>query len=252
MPLTFNQIVDRIRTLSLSHSQVNDFYFGDPHEYNSNGDITYPAVFLESFPGVVDRANKIQRYTFRMYCYDLVNVAADTEANETEVLSDMSQVADDILAMLFNPVYQDDWIIGDTALKGFGTEKLDDMVAGAEVELTIGVEYLADSCQVPASDVEFPQTIDMPRTKIYKYTATGSEGDTISIPELANKHILALWRAMAYKRPVAVAPTDSEKIQVGTTDMGSGQGILGDGNFILETGDSLNANEQLDVLYYGV
>jgi hypothetical protein len=250
MPLTFNQIVARIRSLSLSHDQVNDFYFGDPHEFLANGDITYPCVFLESFPGVIDRANKIQRFTFRLYAYDLVHVATDTEENETEVLSDMSSVADDLLSMFFSPTYQDDWIIGDTALKGFGTEKLDDMVAGAELEITIGVEYFADSCQVPAEDVEFPQNIDMPRTKILTFTATGGE-NTFAVATLANKHVLAAWRTLAYKRVTAAVPDDSEKIQVGTVDMGSGQGILGDGTATLKLGDTLLANEKVDFLYYG-
>jgi hypothetical protein len=249
--LTLNQIIARIRTLSLSHDQVNSFYFGDVHEFLANGDITYPAVFLESFPGVIDRANKIQRYTFRLYVYDLVHVATDTEENETEVLSDMSSVADDILSMLFNPVYQDHWIIGETALKGFGTEKLDDMVAGAEVEFTVGVEYLADSCMVPGEDIEFPQTIDMPRTKILTFTAAGGE-NTFAVATLANKHVLAAWRALAYKRVITTVPDDDEKIQVGTVDMGSGQGILGDGTATLKVGDTLLANEKVDFLYYGL
>lgn len=250
MPLSLNQIVARLRTLSLSHRQVNSFYYGDPHEYTANGDITYPAIFVESQPGTIDRINKIQRYAFRIYCFDLVHVSQDTEENETEVLSDTSQIIDDLIAMVANPVYQYDWIIGDTAGKILGTEQLDDMLAGVVADIEIGVEYLTDSCVVPADDVEFEQTFNMARTKIYNYTATGSEGNSFAIAAMSDKHILALWRAGSYKRAVAVAPTDAEKIQVGTTDLGSGKGILGNGTITLESGDALIPNEKLDILYY--
>lgn len=250
MALTLNQIIARVRSLSLSHLQVNHFYYGDAHEFLSNGDITYPAVFLESQPGTIDRITKTQTYNFRLSSYDLVNVATDTEANETEVLSDRSSVIDDLIAMMSNPVYQDDWTIGTTIAKGLPTEKFEDMCAGAEVDISVVIEYLSDSCVVPAEDVEFPQTIDMPRTKIETYTATGSEGTTFPVPNLSGKHILAVYRAAAYKRAVAVYPTNSERVQVGTTDLGSGKGILGDGTVTLESDDGLIENEILDFLYY--
>lgn len=248
--LTLNQIVERIRTLSLSHRQVNSFYYGDAHEQLSNGDLTYPVVFLESQPGNIDRVNKIQTFNFRLSSLDLVNVAADTELNETDVLSDRSSVVDDLIAMIANPIYQYDWQISTNIPKGLPTEKNEDMTAGAEVDISITVDYLTDSCQAPADDVEFEQTFNMARTKIHTYTATGSETYTFAVAELANKHILAVYRAGRYKRAVAVAPTDTERIQVGTVDVGSGKGILGDGTCTLETDDLLMADEILDFLYY--
>lgn len=248
---SLNQIQGRLRSLAISHKQINYFYFGDPHEFTANGDITYPACFCEEQAGTIDRTNHQQRFNFRLYFADLVGVSERTEQNETEVLSDMRQVATDMISLLMNPTYQEDWIIVETANIVSFTEGTEDMVAGVIMDIGIIVDFLADSCEVPSDDVEFEQTIDMPRTKIYKYTGTGSEGNTITIAAMSGKHILGLWRSSAYKRAVAVAPTDAEKIQVGVTDLGSGQGILGNGNFILETGDALIANEMLDILYYG-
>lgn len=163
----------------------------------------------------------------------------------------MSQVADDLISMLMNPLYQEDWVITDSTAKVFVTEVLGDMDAGVITDVGIAVDFLADSCVVPGEEVEFPQTIDMPRTKIYTYTAAGGE-NTFSVPTLSGKYVLAVWRAGFYKRAIATLPDESEKIQVGTVDAGSGQGIVSDGTVTLQVGDILIAEEKVDLLYYGV
>lgn len=250
MPLTLNQIVTRIKTLALAHHQINHFYFGDPHEFDANGDIIYPACFLEWVPGTADRVAHQKRFNFNIYFFDLVKVSDDTEGNETEVLSDMDGVATDMLAMLMSPEYQDDWVIVEAAAIAPVTEVLGDMAAGVFIEVGIVVDFLADSCVVPTDEIIFEETFDMARTKIYTYTAAGLTGSSFAVADISNKHVLAVFRAGSYKRAVAVAPTDSEKVQVGTVDLGTGKGILGNGTVILETGDSLIINEKLDFLVY--
>lgn len=248
--LSLNQIVNRIRSLSLAHHQINSFYFGDVPEFDANGDISYPGCFLELLPGSIDRTAKQKRFNFRIYFLDLVKVSDQTEENETEVLSDMDQVAGDMLALLNKPEYEFDWTIVENSAINPVTESLGDMVAGVFIEVGILVEYFADSCQVPSDDVDFINDLDMARTRIHNYTATGSEGFSFSVPEISGKHILAIWRAGSYKRAVAVTPTDTEKIQVGTVDLGSGKGILGNGTVTLESDDALIPTEKLDILYY--
>lgn len=249
---SLNQIQGRLRSLAISHKQINYFYFGDVHEFLANEDVTYPACFCEEQAGSIDRTNHEQRFNFRLYFADLVGVSERTEQNETEVLSDMRQVATDMISLLMNPVYQEDWIIVETANIVSFTEGTEDMVAGVIMDIGIIVDFLADSCEVPSDDVEFEQTIDMPRTKIHTYTATGTEVTSFPIVFLSGKHILAVWRAGWYKRAVAVAPSDAEKIQVGVTDLGDGKGILSDGNVILQTGDGLITGEKVDFLYYAI
>lgn len=247
---TLNRILSRLRSLALAHKQINEFYFGDVPEFDQQHDVTFPACFCEQLPGSIDRIAKQQRFNFRLYLVDLVHVAERTEENETEVLSDMDSVATDLLSMFMNPIYQNDWVISDTATITPVTESLGDMVAGVVLDLSILIDFLADSCLVPADDTEFEQTFDMPRTRLFPYTATGAEGSTIPVAALSGKPILAVWRAGMYKRAVNVAPTDSEKVQVGTIDLGNGLGIVGDGQAILEAGDGLIPGEKLDFLYY--
>lgn len=250
MTLSLNQIIQRVKSLALSHRQINHFFFGDNWEFDQNGDISYPGCFLELISGTEDRDEHLMRYSFRIYFADRVGVSEDTEGNETEVLSDMNSVALDMLALLRNPVYQDDWIIGGSNNIAPFTEGLNDLVAGVTMDITIATDYFSDACAVPADDVEFETTFDMPRTRLYTYTGSGLEGDTISIGFLSGKPILAVYRAGMYKRPIITLPTNSDKVQVGTVDLGSGKGVVGSGTVRLETGDALINGEVLDFLYY--
>lgn len=254
MALTLNGILARLRSLAESHAQLRTFYFGDPHEFDepSEGehtDIVYPACFVHAQPGTIDRKEHLINFNFKIYFYDLVKVSQGTENNETEVLSDMSGVAQDFMAMLMYSGYQRDWIIKDLANFDLKTEQLNDMVAGVVVDVQIGVDFLADRCQVPAEDVTF-ETLDMARTRIYTYDGTGLEGATLDVSFLSGKYVLAAWRAGFYKRVVITTPDDSEEIQVGTVDAGLGKGIVSSGSAVLQAGDALLSGEKVDFLYY--
>ena len=249
MSLTLNQIVDRVRTLSLSHKQVKTFYFGDRPEFDANGEIVYGAVFLEIQPGRFDRTEHLQFFNFRLYCLDLVPESTDSEANETEVLSDMHSVAADILAMLMYSGYQDDWVISDIAPATPVTEYLNDMDAGVYVDVEIGVDFLADRCQVPAEDVTFETDFDMSRTKIVTYDATGSEGNSFSVSVIAGKVVLAAYRAGQYKRVKTTTP-DTECIQLSGVTLYNDNGIATTGMVTLATNDQPVLNEKFDFLIY--
>lgn len=250
MPLTLNQILKRIETLALSHEQINSFYFGGKEEFDVNGDIDYPACFCEEMPGRIDRAAHLQIFNFRIYLLDRVLVSENTEGNETEVLSDMASVAADIMAMLMSYEYQDEWVISDVANRTSVTEELGDMVAGSIIEVGVGVEFIADRCSVPASDVTFENDFDMARTKLITYTGTGAEGDSFTVAGIAGSYVLAAYRAGQYRRCITTVPVVSEKIQVAGTDGGS-KGILSSTGVVsLQPGDALLVDEILDFLIY--
>lgn len=249
--MTYNQVISRIRTLALSHNQINDFYFGDVPEFLANGDIDYPACFLEALPGGIDRVEKLQTFNFRVYLVDRVLVSEDTEGNEQEVLSDRSSVAADLMAMLMYFDYEDDWMVEDIAPVTPITESLDDMVAGVYMDIGIKVEFIADRCQVPADDVIFEEDFDMARTRILTYTSDGSEDATFTVTNLSGKVVLAAYRAGDYKRVITTVPTDTDKIKVTGTDLGDRKGILSsDGTVALSAGDALVNGEVLDFIIW--
>jgi len=126
--------------------------------------------------------------------------------------------------------------------------------AGSVREVGVSVEFLADRCQVPADTVT-ENDIDMAQTRLFKYTGTGSEGDSFTPADddtavtLANKLVLAVYRAGDYKRAITTAPADSDHIQVVGTVTDGRKGILSTTGVVnLQTGDLLNNGEVLDFL----
>jgi len=251
MPLTLNQVIERIKTLALSHQQVNSFYYGDSWEFDANAEISFPAVFLESLPGSIDREQKLQRYNFRLYVLDRVSTAEGKDTYEQEVLSDTSSIAADMIAMLMYYEYEDDWLVVQNSPATQVTEVLNDMAAGTVIEIGINVDFLADRCQVPAEDVTFEEDFDMARTKILTYTGTGSEGSSFTVSGLAGKIVLAAYRAGDYKRIITTVPTDSDKLRVVGTDLGSYKGIQSTtGAVALQDNDALLNGEVLDFIIW--
>jgi hypothetical protein len=254
MGLTLNQIISRIGTLALAHKQIRSFYRGAPTDFDIQGgagDNIYPALFCEKLPGSTNRSEHQHTYNFRLYFYDLINVAEGSQENEQDVLSDMDSVALDFLAMLMSSVYQDDYEVATTSSEESLVQQLGDMVGGSVHEIGIKVDFLADNCQVPAEDVTFNEDIDMARTRILTYTGTGAESDSFTVTDLAGKVVLAVYRAGSYKRAIVTLPTDSDKIQVTGTDLGSRKGILSTTGAVgLQTGDSLVDGEVLDFIIW--
>ena len=251
MALTLNQIVSRLKSLAESHKQINSFYFGAEPEWTANGEITYPACFIEQLQGAIDRAKHEQQFRFRAVFVDLVPEVTNSEGNETEALSDMHSVAADYVAMLGYYGYQDDWWINDISQVTPIEEGLEDLVAGAELTFQVNTEFIADRCQVPAADVTFETDFDMARTRILTYTGTGSEGSSFTVTGLAGKVVLAVYRAAAYKRAITTTPTDFEKVGIAGSDLGDRKGILSSTGVVsLSSGDGLVNGEILDFLIY--
>lgn len=149
--LTFNQILARIKNNALSHLQIDSFYQGDPHEFDEQSDnqtandVSYGACFCQPLPGSINRGDKIRVYNFKLTFLDRVEVG---KANEQEVQSDMDLVAQDFVAMLGNPYYND-WELTNVSPVTFVTEMLGDMCAGVELDITINVDYIPNICQIP-------------------------------------------------------------------------------------------------------
>jgi hypothetical protein len=84
-------------------------------------------------------------YQFSLYFMDRMLME---ETNETEVLSDMTLVGQDIVAQLRYP--KAIWEIGDNAAITFFTESDPDYLAGVKIDITMQLPYLNDRCQVPS------------------------------------------------------------------------------------------------------
>ena len=140
--MTLNQIVKELTTLGNDHEQINFVYFGDVWERISNGEVTYPAMFF-TLTGANVGAKDIG-FSFSLYFMDRMLME---ETNETEVLSDMTLIGQDMVASLRDHIYN--WIASDNMPITFYTESDPDYLAGAKIDFSLTLSSLNDTCQIP-------------------------------------------------------------------------------------------------------
>lgn len=146
--MTLNQIVKELTTIGNDHEQINFVYFGDVWERLSNGEVTYPAMFF-TLTGANVAAKEIG-YSFSLYFMDRM---LSEETNETEVLSDMTQVAGDIVAQLRYPTDYGKvtWTVNQNLPLTFYTESDPDYLAGVKLDITLTVPFINNRCEVPSN-----------------------------------------------------------------------------------------------------
>ena len=200
--MTLNQVIQRLEKLALSHKQINHFFFGDVVEWLANGDLKYPCCFVELNSIPISKLEHQTKYDFSIWFLDLVNVDTATRANELDVMSDLVSIAEDYTAMLNFVDYQDDWTINTEYNVQPYREKFEDMTIAIKVDITVGVDYTANRCQVPASGIIFePASPDAPSYQLrdgivynYLYHANGNERNEVTIGTLVGKVVLMLFK----------------------------------------------------------
>jgi hypothetical protein len=144
--MTLNQIVKQISAFGNNHEQIKFVYFGDVWERLSNGEVTYPAMFFNLNDAQI-LAKQIQ-YNFSIYVMDRMLME---ETNETEVLSDMTLVGQDMVASLRDHIYN--WIVSDNMSVTFYTESDPDYLAGVKIDFSLTLSSLNDTCQIPTNGI---------------------------------------------------------------------------------------------------
>ena len=144
--MTLNQIVKQITTFGNNHEQIKFVYFGDVWERLSNGEVTYPAMFFSLIDAQI-LAKQIQ-YNFSIYVMDRMLME---ETNETEVLSDMTLIGQDMVAKLRSPEYN--WTANDNMSLSFYTESDPDYLAGIKIDFSLTLSSLNDTCQIPSNGI---------------------------------------------------------------------------------------------------
>jgi len=144
--MTLNQIVKQITEFGNNHEQIKFVYFGDVWERLSNGEVTYPAMFFNLNDAQI-LAKQIQ-YNFSIYVMDRMLME---ETNETEVLSDMTLVGQDMVASLRDHIYE--WIVSDNMSLTFYTESDPDYLAGVKIDFSLTLSSLNDTCQIPTNGI---------------------------------------------------------------------------------------------------
>jgi len=208
--MTLNQVIKKLEQLALSHQQINHFFFGEIVEWLANGDLRYPCCFVEINKSEINKDDKQTKYNFDIWFLDLVDVSTKTGENEVDLMSDLTSIAEDYLAMLNFSGYQDVFTITTTYDLEYFREKFEDLTVAVRTNVTIGVDYLSDRCAVPADDVVFEpgspfETITFNENLVFKYVYIGTASETATkiIPELIGKNLLLVFVGQNLSTPTA-------------------------------------------------
>lgn len=151
--MTLNQVITRLQKIALGHKQIYHCFFGDMVEWLSNGNVQYPAVFINMNTGSISKDERRQTWVFDIWFCDAADVSAEAKNNEVEVLSDLSSIAADYKAMLVYSEYLNDWTVGETSPLTFYSEKFEDIVIAAQMTVSIDVRFDSNRCQVPTNQI---------------------------------------------------------------------------------------------------
>lgn len=139
--MTLNQIITQIKSYGVNHPQINYVLFGEFADKLDDEDVTYPAMFID-----LQSANfsaKQLSYVFNIYLLD--RHLQETDA--LEVLSDMSLVAEDMVALFRAPTTT--WVVDDSLPMQFFREADPDFLAGVRIDVTLTLPSLNNRCQIP-------------------------------------------------------------------------------------------------------
>lgn len=145
---TFNQINKAFNDIAVEHKQINTYGIGDIWEIATSGTINYPMMWAQPTDSRLEQNVYVSSFT--LIFMDIVH---KDESNENEVLSDMEQVALDVVALLKNNNYDFDFKAENISFKRF-TERFLDYVSGVAIDIEIRVPYFADRCAVPTTTTD--------------------------------------------------------------------------------------------------
>lgn len=208
--MTLNQVIKRVQDLATAHKQIRSFGKGLIQDFLVDKTTRYPAVFLQDIAGNISLGNHATALSYRLFIVDLVHVSADAKTNEQDVQSDMVSIAMDLLAQMNNPQYND-WAISSDNNLQLLVENDGDMHAGVVIDFSVRIMFEQNICVIPTDITGYPSTEnDMKFIYDTKYVAAGSEGTTLSIPEIVGKKILLITRESAQLYKVSSNPISSE------------------------------------------
>ena len=142
--MTLKEIKEQFSLIAQNHKEINSFGWGDIWEIATSGTIDYPLMWVQLEPATI--ADKVQTMNFKVILMDLV---ANGELNEDDVLNDMLEVSKDLIALLNDStVYE--WTVETGNIEPF-TERFNDSVSGWVIDIALRLPFAYDRCVVPTN-----------------------------------------------------------------------------------------------------
>lgn len=142
--MTLKQIKEEFSLIAQNHKEINTFGWGDIWEIATSGTVDYPLMWVQLEPSTI--ADRVQTMNFKFILMDLV---ANGEVNEDDVLNDMLEVVKDIIALL-NDSQTYEWTVETGNIEPF-TERFNDSVSGWVMDVAIRLPFKFDRCVVPTN-----------------------------------------------------------------------------------------------------
>jgi hypothetical protein len=142
--MTITQVKKILNDLADAHYQINDFGWGDVWEIGESESVTYPLMYCTMQNSNI--SGKVFNFNISIIFADLV---FGDEKNEDQVITDQMLICQDIIAQLQSDKW--DFVLGQNVSITFFNERLSDLVAGVQAQITLALPYVADRCAVPSS-----------------------------------------------------------------------------------------------------
>lgn len=141
--MTYNQIVEIIKSLLQSHAMINTTRFATPTEWLMwDSQPVYPCASFSINSGGLNAGRELT-YSCQFWFLDKSGVEGEFE---TEVISDQHQIANDIISNL----RKNNLLIVDTNVNWNAiSEKFEDYLSGVELTINISTIGKYDSCDFP-------------------------------------------------------------------------------------------------------
>ena len=209
--MTLNQVIQRLSEIVGAHKQLRTFaYVRSAPDYifstASDKKVTYPICVVEHSTGQIQSTQHLSTHQLRFYVLDLINLANETNSNENDILSDAFSIAEDLIAMIRDPAYNDTWFtVGDGSVTMIA-DYTQDSVGGVAFDLPISTMFFGDRCAVPASELpaETVQIISTARDYVLIQFENTTDTNTFSLSALVGKSILTLIREATPQVPVLI------------------------------------------------
>lgn len=151
---TYSNVVDTLKCIGDQHKEIQTTTTGDIWDIDLEKNTMYPLYHINPANVEVNMGQKT--FNFQIFVMDLVEPHL---SNEQYVLSDTLQICTDIISILkhgevlygYNQVHGEEeryFVDDDFTLEPF-TERFDNSVTGWVVEISVVVESVLDSCDIP-------------------------------------------------------------------------------------------------------
>ena len=145
---TLNQLKRGLNDIADAHLQIRSFGFGDLHEFGTSGTTEYVSMWVDPQPVLKNR--RYTQYRMTIYLFDRV---LKGEANETEVLSDLIRIAEDIIAEIRHPSWTWNQRLADEIQIEYDTERMGDWLGAAWFNIEFRLPTPDNRCQIPENSI---------------------------------------------------------------------------------------------------